>query len=277
MKIKRGRLQQIIREELTRVLSEQADNDLDTDNDGKISVGELEQELQDIKDDLDTVDFVHAETGEVLFIGAGTQRGIPAAKILKFMGISSNDPRLAGPEPGITLSKTDFEKLEDHIDKVYDRPEREKAAAARKAERQRTEPENVKKRVEDWASSYGAGFRQDAASGDQPAAFDPTDEGINFVMSRGSTAGLKPDEFEALLAYYEDMAEKELELDNPIIGTVLATRKLHGGASSDDVAISDAEKKMKYNDAGVGWTATKYAEEGLALEMISDFVANALA
>ena len=52
MKIKRGRLQQIIREELTRVLSEQADNDLDTDNDGKISVGELEKELQDIRDDL---------------------------------------------------------------------------------------------------------------------------------------------------------------------------------------------------------------------------------
>ena len=52
MKIKRGRLQQIIREELTRVLSEQADNDLDTNNDGMISTGELEAELKDIKDDL---------------------------------------------------------------------------------------------------------------------------------------------------------------------------------------------------------------------------------
>ena len=58
MKIKRGRLQQIIREELTRVLSEQADNDLDTNNDGMISTGELEAELKDIKDDLNTVDFV---------------------------------------------------------------------------------------------------------------------------------------------------------------------------------------------------------------------------
>jgi hypothetical protein len=29
-----------------------SDNDLDTDNDGKISVGELEKELQDIRDDL---------------------------------------------------------------------------------------------------------------------------------------------------------------------------------------------------------------------------------
>ena len=135
----------------------------------------------------------------------------------------------------------------------------------------------MKKRVEDWASSYGAGFRKDAASGDQPSELVPSEEGIQFVSTQGITAGLKPDEFEALLAYYEDEAEKELELNNPIIGALLATRKLHGGASSDDVAIPDAEKKMRYNDAGVGWTATKYAEEGLALEMISDFVANAMA
>ena len=52
MKIKRGRLQHIIREELTRVLSEQADNDLDTDNDGMRSADELEKELQDIHDDI---------------------------------------------------------------------------------------------------------------------------------------------------------------------------------------------------------------------------------
>ena len=256
MKIKRGRLQQIIREELTRVLSEQADNDPDK------------------------VDIVDVETGEVLYIGAGSKRGIPAAKADEFiekLSLSVRGDDKDGTERSIELSTADFEKLEAHIDDVYDRPEREKAAAARKAERQRTEPENVKKRVEDWASSYGAGFRQDAASGDQPAAFDPTDEGINFVMSRGTTAGLKPDEFEALLGYYEDMAEKELELDNPTIGALLATRRLHGGAASDDVAIPDAEKKMRYNDVGVGWTATKYAEEGLALQMISDFVANAMA
>ncbi len=85
MKIKRGRLQQIIREELTRVLSEQADNDMDTDNDGMISAGELEAELEDIKDELDTVDIVDVETGEVLYVGAGTDRGIPAAKVDDFI------------------------------------------------------------------------------------------------------------------------------------------------------------------------------------------------
>ena len=52
MKIKRGKLQQIIREELTRVLSEQADNDLDTDNDGMISAAELADEIEDMADDL---------------------------------------------------------------------------------------------------------------------------------------------------------------------------------------------------------------------------------
>lgn len=52
MKIKGGRLQQIIQEELGRVLEKEVDNDLDTDNDGKISVGELQDELEDITDDL---------------------------------------------------------------------------------------------------------------------------------------------------------------------------------------------------------------------------------
>ena len=125
MKIKRGRLQQIIREELTRVLSEQADNDLDTDNDGKISAGELEAELEDIKDDLDTVDIVDVETGEVLYVGAGTQRGIPAAKVDDFirdLKLSAIVDDKDGTERSIELSKADFEKLEAHIDDVYDRP-----------------------------------------------------------------------------------------------------------------------------------------------------------
>ena len=161
MKIKRGRLQQIIREELTRVLSEQADNDLDTDNDGMISADELEAELEDIKDDLGKVDIVDVETGEVLYVGAGTDRGIPAAKILKFMGISSDDPRLAGPEPSIELSRADFEKLEDHIDKAYDRPEREKAAAARKADQERLEPRRLKDELSRRAKIAGEEYMAD--------------------------------------------------------------------------------------------------------------------
>ena len=200
MKIKRGRLQQIIREELTRVLSEQADNDLDTDNDGKISVGELEQELQDIKDDLVKVDIVHVETGEVLSIGAGTQRGIPAAKILKFMGISSNDPRLAGDEPGITLSPTDFKNLEDHIDKVYDRPEREKAAAARKAEQERLNIDNLLQRLRDWAQTAADEWEADNPQG-------PSIQDVAFDLADAAEHSFEQDEWDELLWHFDDNKE----------------------------------------------------------------------
>jgi hypothetical protein len=52
MKITKGQLRQIIKEEMSRI-----DNDLDTDNDGQIAVGELEAELKDIKDDLEMESF----------------------------------------------------------------------------------------------------------------------------------------------------------------------------------------------------------------------------
>ena len=164
MKIKRGRLQQIIREELTRVLSEQADNDLDTDNDGMISADELEAELEDIKDDLDTVDIVDVETGEVLYVGAGTQRGIPAAKVDDFirdLKLSVRGDDKDGTERSIELSKADFEKLEAHIDKVYDRPEREKAAAARKADQERLDPRRLKDELSRRAKTAGEEYMAD--------------------------------------------------------------------------------------------------------------------
>ena len=164
MKIKRGRLQQIIREELTRVLSEQADNDLDTDNDGMISADELEAELEDIKDDLDTVDIVDVETGEVLFVGAGTQRGIPAAKVDDFirdLKLSVRGDDKDGTERSIELSKADFEKLEAHIDDVYDRPEREKAAAARKADQERLDPRRLKDELSRRAKIAGEEYMAD--------------------------------------------------------------------------------------------------------------------
>ena len=168
MKIKRGRLQQIIREELTRVLSEQADNDLDTDNDGKISTGELEAELEDIKDDLDTVDIVDVETGEVLYVGAGTQRGIPAAKVDDFirdLKLSVRGDDKDGTERSIELSKADFEKLEAHIDDVYDRPEREKAAAARKADQERLDPRRLKDELSRRAKIAGEEYMADNPDG----------------------------------------------------------------------------------------------------------------
>ncbi len=164
MKIKRGKLQQIIREELTRVLSEQADNDLDTDNDGKISAGELEAELEDIKDDLDTVDIVDVETGEVLYVGAGTDRGIPAAKVDDFirdLNLSVRGDDKDGTERSIELSKADFEKLEAHIDDVYDRPEREKAAAARKADQERLDPRRLKDELRRRAKIAGEEYMAD--------------------------------------------------------------------------------------------------------------------
>jgi len=164
MKIKRGRLQQIIREELTRVLSEQADNDLDTNNDGMISTGELEAELKDIKDDLNTVDFVDVETGEVLYIGAGTRRGIPAAKADEFIEklrltviVDDKD----GTERSIELSKADFEKLEAHIDDVYDRPEREKASADLKADEERLDPRRLKDELRRRAKIAGEEYMAD--------------------------------------------------------------------------------------------------------------------
>jgi len=52
MKITKGQLRQIIREEIGRM-----DNDLDTNDDGMISVGELEAEIEDIKDDLEMESF----------------------------------------------------------------------------------------------------------------------------------------------------------------------------------------------------------------------------
>ena len=52
MKITKAKLRQIIKEEISRM-----DNDLDTDNDGQISVGELEAEIEDIKDDLEMESF----------------------------------------------------------------------------------------------------------------------------------------------------------------------------------------------------------------------------
>ena len=52
MKITKSKLQQIIQEELSRVLEEEAGNDLDTDNDGSISGAELADELRDMADDL---------------------------------------------------------------------------------------------------------------------------------------------------------------------------------------------------------------------------------
>jgi len=97
MKIKRGRLQQIIREELTRVLSE-----ADSDGDGSLDADEL-RGLADKLDD-GMIDVVSRDTGEVL--------RAPASVVADFMGISSDDPQLVGDDPGVQLDTKEFEKLQ---------------------------------------------------------------------------------------------------------------------------------------------------------------------
>ncbi len=103
MKIKRGRLQQIIREELTRVLSE-----ADSDGDGSLDADEL-RGLADKLDDgmIDVVQLSTPrddyDTGEIL--------RAPASVVADFMGISSDDPKLAGPEPSVELDPARFEDL----------------------------------------------------------------------------------------------------------------------------------------------------------------------
>ena len=108
MKIKRGRLQQIIREELTRVLSE-----ADSDGDGSLDADEL-RGLADKLDD-GMIDVVRRDTGEVL--------RAPASVVADFMGISSDDPRLVGDDPGVQLDAGEFEKLQVSMEPKRRSPE----------------------------------------------------------------------------------------------------------------------------------------------------------
>jgi len=108
MKIKRGRLQQIIREELTRVLSE-----ADSDGDGSLDA----DELRGLADKLEggMVDVVSRDTGEVL--------RAPASVVADFMRISSDDPRLAGDDPGVELDADEFDDLQVRMEPKRRSPE----------------------------------------------------------------------------------------------------------------------------------------------------------
>ena len=179
MKIKKGRLQQIIREELTRVLSEQADNDMDT------------------------IDIVDVETGEVLYIGAGTKRGIPAAKADEFiekLSLSVRGDDKDGTERSIELSRDDFEKLEAHIDDVYDRPEREKQRAADQADQERLNIDNLKKRLSDWADDAARGWEADHASGNQEYPIDV----VAFDLADSAQHHFQADEWDELLWHFDN-------------------------------------------------------------------------
>ena len=178
MKIKKDRLQQIIREELTRVLGEQADNDMDT------------------------IDIVDVETGEVLYIGAGTKRGIPAAKADEFiekLSLSVRGDDKDGTERSIELSSADFEKLEGHIDDVYDKPEREKQRAADQADQERLNIDNLKKRLSDWADDAARGWEADHAAGDQEYPIDV----VAFDLADSAQHHFQADEWDELLWHFD--------------------------------------------------------------------------
>ena len=108
MKIKRGRLQQIIREELTRVLSE-----ADSDGDGSLDA----DELRGLADKLEggMIDVVRRDTGEVL--------RAPASVVADFMGISSDDPQLVGDDPGVEIDADEFVDLQVRMEPKRRSPE----------------------------------------------------------------------------------------------------------------------------------------------------------
>ncbi len=112
MKIKRGRLQQIIREELTRVLSE-----ADSDGDGSLDADEL-RGLADKLDD-GMIDVVRRDTGEVL--------RAPASVVADLKGVLSDDPRRADFVktllPGVELDVDEFEKLQVSMEPKRRSPE----------------------------------------------------------------------------------------------------------------------------------------------------------
>ena len=206
MKIKKSRLQQIIREELTRVLREQVGNDMDANNYGMGLADKREAEIEDIKDDLDRVDFVDVETGEVLYIGAGTQRGIPAAKADEFiekLSLSVRGDDKDGTERSIELSSDDLRKLEGHIDDVYDQPEREKQRAADQVDQERLEPENLKARLRDWAKIAGEEWEAD----NRGASL----EDVAMDLAAAAEHSFESDEWEELL-YHFDNNEYHLNL-----------------------------------------------------------------
>ena len=123
MKIKRGRLQQIIREELTRVLSEEAgDGELTRDEADtlKALAGDaIADAQQDGAGNDGMIDVVRRDTGEVL--------RAPASVVADLKGVLSDDPRRAGFVktllPGVELDVDEFEKLQVSMEPKRRSPE----------------------------------------------------------------------------------------------------------------------------------------------------------
>ena len=80
-------------------------------------------------------------------------------------GLEVLDDSTVDGERSIELSSDDFKELEGYIDKVYDRPEREKAAAARKAEQERLDPDRLKAELSRRAKIAGEEYMADNPDG----------------------------------------------------------------------------------------------------------------
>ena len=195
MKIKRGRLQQIIREELTRVLSEEADSDAD----GSLDADELRDLANRLEGGPHSVSFIDQETGEVLSLGTrgkGPYKDIPASKADEYIRVLnlnalSDNPGLDGDRE-IGIGKEDFEKLEAHIDE----PIQAAKDAAYRAEQERLDPKRLKDKLRRRAKIAGKEYLAD-----NPAA---NLDGDAMDLAASVLYRFEPDEREELLRAFDD-------------------------------------------------------------------------
>jgi len=195
MKIKKGRLQQIIREELTRVLSEEADSDAD----GSLDADELRDLANRLEGGPHSVSFIDQETGEVLSLGTrgkGPYKDIPASKADEYIRVLnlnalSDNPGLDGDRE-IGIGKEDFEKLEAHIDE----PIQAAKDAAYRAEQERLDPKRLKDKLRRRAKIAGKEYLAD-----NPAA---NLDGDAMDLAASVLYRFEPDEREELLRAFDD-------------------------------------------------------------------------
>ena len=195
MKIKKSRLQQIIREELTRVLSEEADSD----GDGSLDADELRDLANRLEGGPHSVSFIDQETGEVLSLGTrgkGPYKDIPASKADEYIRVLnlnalSDNPGLDGDRE-IGIGKEDFEKLEARIDE----PIQAAKDAAYRAEQERLDPKRLKDKLRRRAKIAGKEYLAD-----NPAA---NLDGDAMDLAASVLYRFEPDEREELLRAFDD-------------------------------------------------------------------------
>lgn len=168
MKIKKSRLQQIIREELTRVLSE-------------------------------AIDVVNRKTGEVIPFGDDSMTGIPDAAVpdlVRRLGLNLS--------PNDELSPEDFAKLEDEtVNKQYDR-QAKKDYASHEADQERLNIDNLRRRLRDWADDAAEGWKADHASGNQEYPI----EVVAFDLADSAQHHFREDEWNELLYDVDNKEEE---------------------------------------------------------------------